>query len=916
MIQIITNEWIDLIELDYNTNIAFRHITNDKGNFEYINNNLKINWNKWGEEFFTKINDIYYNCINNSFEIYLETKEWNDIGVFDILNGNVTRKYYTSEFGKYYFENNDLIIDWENWGKERFYQYNYGKIYKNIQRTRETIETERIETETERIETEIKNKNKPEILKDIKLLAIVFPQFHEIPENNQFWGEGFTEWTLLKNIPRIVNGEIIKQPHEDIGYFNLKDYNHRKYMRTLADKYNIFGFCYYHYWFKNKKVMYEPTELMLLDGEPNKPFLFCWANEQWTKRWDGGNNEILLHQEYTDINGNIEHFNYLLQFFKHKNYIKRFNKPIFIFYRIEEKDINDIKNIIDLWNNLAIESGFDGIYFMRFLGPFNNDIMLEEINGFVQFAPGYFTQKYYKDIIDEDHNKIFDEDLFNEEIYLEKNPDIKNMIDNNILTSGYEHYKNLSDKERKSRTSKFFVYDGEELYNKIISNKKIFNEEHRGISVNWNNTPRRNYTNNEYSKYPHYYKNINPTKFGDTLFKSLQNIIDDPNENDDFLFISAWNEWNEQAILEPNNEDGYDYLQNLSYKYLEFYNFPKKGNILIIGHKGGGTEKYMNDIKKIFIEYNFIDFESFDFNTDYDQLYKDIDLVHINSILFNNLIDNYIYLFENYFKNIKKYITIHDYQWIYPDSPNIIQENFINNMPDKNRIIDFEKLISISDKIIFPSKNIYNNYNIYFQLDNYKDKIFIIEHNDKLINHNFFVIPLIEKSINIAFIGNFDYYKGANIFKELSENHKKYKDYKIIYHIYGSNNDREKSYLKNMVFHGRYRDNEIIETLHNDRIHGIIHTSLFEETYCYALTNSINSGIPIFYLNRGIFPERLKNNDKYNKYDKYYSFELENINWKFYDFIEYLIVNSNKHDYYKLNENIQPKRWYLENYMN
>ena len=178
-----------------------------------------------------------------------------------------------------------------------------------------------------------------------------------------------------------------------------------------------------------------------------------------------------------------------------------------------------------------------------------------------------------------------------------------------------------------------------------------------------------------------------------------------------------------------------------------------------------------------------------------------------------------------------------------------------------------------------------------------------------IINYNFFVVPSIETIITVAFIGNFDYYKGADNFKELAENHKKYKDYKIIYHIYGTNNNKEKIQLKNIVNHGYYKDNEIIDILHNDHIHGIIHTSLFEESYCYALTNSINSGIPIFYLNRGVFPERLKN-------DKYHSFELENINRKFYDFIEYLIKNSNKYDYYKLNENIQPKRWYLENYMN
>ena len=187
--------------------------------------------------------------------------------------------------------------------------------------------------------------------------------------------------------------------------------------------------------------MYEPTENMLLDSEPNKPFLFCWANEQWTKRWDGGNNEILIKQDYSDINGNNEHFYYLLQFFKHKNYIKKFNKPIFIFYRIEENDVNHIKNIINLWNKLAIKEGFNGIYFMRFLGPFNNNIIINEIDAYVNFEPGYTTQNYYKDICLEDDNKIFK--IYDESLYLKKNTDVELMVQNNIIKNGYEHYNNI-----------------------------------------------------------------------------------------------------------------------------------------------------------------------------------------------------------------------------------------------------------------------------------------------------------------------------------------------------------------------------------------------------------------------------------------------------------------------------------------
>lgn len=884
-IQIITDEWIDIIILDEINNIAKRKTNNDSGKYIIHENELKIYWNLWGIENFFKYNDIYYHCNNNYFEIYVENSDWNDICIFNIDKKKVKRKYCTYEYGNYDFKNNILTIQWEKWGYEIFYPLKFGKYYSNSLFAKNVIDKTK---------------------KYIKNIAIVFPQFHEIPENNEFWGNGFTEWTLLKNVPRIVNGEVIKQPHDDIGYFNLKDYNHRKYMRILANHYNIYGFCYYHYWFKNKKVMYEPTELMLFDQEPNKPYMFCWANEQWTRRWDGGNNEILLSQEYGDHNANVEHFYYLLDFFKTKNYIKKFNKPIFIFYRIEENDIEDIRKIINLWNHLAIKEGFEGIYFMRFLGPFNNENNIENINGFVEFAPGFFSQKYFKDIYSEDENKIFIN--YDETIYLKKNNDIKQLVNNKIIECGYDHFKQLDENEKKFRTSKFFVYDGISLYKKMLDNKRIFKEQYRGISVNWNNTPRRNYENEEYDKYPHYYKNITPQLFAETYSKLLYKIDNDYNEHDDFLFISAWNEWNEQAILEPNNEDGYDYLNGLNKKYLEFYQFPKKNmNILNISHIGGGTSKYMDDLKNTFYEYNFIDFDIYENNINYDNIYLNIDIVHINSILFNNLKDNYIIFFDKYLHHCKKYITIHDYQWIFPDDPNISKYNFLNNIPKNIHIQNFKKLLSICDKIIFPSSNIYQNYQKYVDMTDNILNIHIVNHCDKIINHNFLVIPIIDEFINIAFIGNFVEYKGCDLFKKLSLYYENIKC-----HTFGSISENQIDYIKtnnDIIFHGAYKDNEIIDQLHKHKIHGIVHLSIFEESYCYALTNSINSGIPIFYINHGTFKERLINKEKY------FCSEIDNIILCFENFIKYIILNENSYNYYKLNDNIQPSRWYLENYI-
>ena len=793
----------------------------------------------------------------------------------------------------FYFDKLILKIKFNNINHyDSFYSMNYGRYFSSAER--------------------IKN-NPDKDLKDIKNIAIVFPQFHEFEENNKFWGKGFTEWTLLKKMPKTVDGQIIKHPLNEMGYYDLKNIDHRIFMESLAKHYNIHGFCYYHYWFKNKKVMYEPLELMLKDGRPNIKFMFCWANEQWTKKWDGGNNDILLEQDYSDVSGNENHFFYLLDFFKHKNYIKIENKPVFIFYRIEQKDKTHIESIIKLWDDLSKKNGFSGIYFMRFLGPFDNSIKIDGIQSYVNFEPGNIAQSYYSDIISYDeNNKIFENNIYDEETYLNKNNDLKELIKQNVFNNGQEHYNKIKGcLEEKVRTSKFFIFDGNKALNKIIEQKKQFEKQHLGIFCGWNNSPRRNFTSNNYGAYPHYYKNINYKNFGDTYYNLLKKINTSPNKGVDFLFISAWNEWNEQAILEPNHYDGYDYLNTLNEKYIEFYNKDKNKNILNICHKGGGTEKYVNDLIKLFPQYNFIYFENYDPLKNYENIYTNIDFIHINSCYNNNLINNYIDFFRNYFTKTKKIITIHDYQWLYPNEPNILTYNFSRDTIHQYLIDNILELFSICTYIIFPSYNILKNYNEILNLGRFNDKIKVIFHNDLLIYNNNFYVPPINNIINICFVGQFIDYKGSELFKNIFEKYKNYKNYTIQYNVFGYLSENEKNNMindKHFIYHDKYKENELISILYKNNIHGITHLSLFEESYCYALTTSINSGIPILYLEHGVFTERLKENNKY------YPTYLNNFNTNFELFLDYIIDNQNIMNIEKINYNIQPKKWYLINY--
>lgn len=924
-IQCITNEWVDILILNnIDKSIRRKICYTEYGKYHFNNDVLIVEWNYWGIEKFIYINGNYINLYNNIYGTQLidENEKYNVLLNFEnnkVYKNNLNGENY---IGTFHFKKNNIHILFKD--SYKIYKIkDYGKYFiSNC-----TINDNSI------------NNNKT----NIKLIAIVFPQYHEFYENNLFWGKGFTEWTLLKKTEKIVKDEYIKHPHKDIGYYNLKDYDHRKYMRVLADKYNIYGFCYYHYWFKNKKIMYEPLEHILKDGEPNKPFFFCWANEQWTKRWDGGNNDILIAQDYSDEIGNINHFTYLLDFFKHHNYIKKNNKPIFIFYRIEEKDVDDIKKIIILWNNLAQKNGFDGIHFMRYLGPFDNKIQIDSIEGFVEFEPGYCMQKYYNEIMLSDDETIFKNNNYDERLYLNKNEDINDSVKKGILKNGYEHYLNISEEERNFRLSKYFLYNGNVLYNRILDIEKIYDIQHRGISVGWNNIPRRTYSGDEYSKYPHIWKNINIHNFTNCLEKLMEKIDKNPNKIDDakvdnnkddntnFLFITAWNEWNEQCVLEPSNIDGYSFLNEINNTYLNYYNNPIKKNILYISHIGGGTDKYMKDLEKIFPEYNFIRFidEKYIINDDnkkpYNELYNFINVIHINSIInnenFRNTYDdtiNLIYFLDSFESYVKKIITIHDFQWLFPDNPNITLENFNKNIENNNRNINknieyFKKILDKCDKIIFPDNILYINYNKLINLSSYNNKIFIINHCDKLIEYsNLYISPIIDNTINIAFVGNFCEYKGKNVFINISKRLQKYKNYNILYHVFGENNgysneSNNNEYNNKIILHNKYNDNDIIDLLYKNNIHGIMHLSLFEETYCYALTNSINSGLPILHNNYGVFKNRLGCfEERFIIYQEYNDI---------YYFLDYIIKNNgikNINNY--ISKDLQPNKWYLEHY--
>lgn len=348
--------------------------------------------------------------------------------------------------------------------------------------------------------------------KQVKPIAIYLPQFHTIPENDEWWGEGFTEWTNVKKATPRFKGHY--QPHVPLNedYYNLEDVEVMRRQADLARAHGVYGFCFYHYWFNGKLLLEKPLHQWLEKKDIDFPFCLSWANENWTRRWDGKDKEQLISQEYS-LDDDRKHIQYFIQFFKDERYIKVDNKPMLLMYRSESHPF--IKEATEIWREEVIKAGFGGLFLIR-MENFEQDIdpVSQGFDAGMEFAPerAFSGGKILKD---NKFSYLISKALHN----LDIKPDLR--------------YENG-------------IYDYNRLADGMIGKKTPDYTYFRCTCPSWDNTSRR-------KSNAIIYTNSTPGKFEEWL-KSTKEWTEEnlPGELQ-YTFINAWNEWAEGCHLEPDS---------------------------------------------------------------------------------------------------------------------------------------------------------------------------------------------------------------------------------------------------------------------------------------------------------------------------------------------------------------------------
>jgi lipopolysaccharide biosynthesis protein len=348
--------------------------------------------------------------------------------------------------------------------------------------------------------------------KRARVIAYYLPQFHPTPENDAWWGKGFTEWTNTAKAKPLFRGHY--QPHvpADLGFYDLRCPETRLAQADLAKAHGIEGFCYYHYWFAGRRILERPVNEVIASKQPDFPFCLCWANHSWNSIWQGTPDKILIEQTYPGMDDHAAHFDFLLKAFTDPRYITVDGKPLFVLYKPD--DIPNIVAVTDYWRERALQAGLPGLHLV----------------GIAHYNPNWDPRDRGLDAC-----------------MMQKLPAINGRIPRKFWDIKLQLMLERGDKHKLS------IYTYEEMRSFLLRDTAPDFMDYPCVLPNWDNTPRTGLNGLVFH-------DSTPELFRLHLRDALSKIESHPPENK-ILFIKAWNEWAEGNHLEPDLRFGKAYLE-------------------------------------------------------------------------------------------------------------------------------------------------------------------------------------------------------------------------------------------------------------------------------------------------------------------------------------------------------------------
>ncbi|MCI5923768.1 MAG: glycoside hydrolase family 99-like domain-containing protein [Oscillospiraceae bacterium] len=373
----------------------------------------------------------------------------------------------------------------------------------------------------------------------MKTIAFYLPQFHAIPENDEWWGKGFTEWVNVKKAVPLFDGHYQPRiPYEKNYYCLLDDDKTMKWQIETAKKYGVYGFCFYHYWFDGHMLLQKPVERYLENRELDLPFCICWANEHWTNAWVSKKDNILIAQRYGGPKEWKEHFDYLLPYLKDSRYIKNDGKPLLVIYRPDLIDC--LNDMLDCWTMLAKENGLPGLDFayQQIIFDMQKDKDDSRFTYNIEYQPSYAVYDMTRD-----NHKFL-------------------RAVKRILVRWFDK---IGVNLEQVRPEGLIKRDYDEVWRSVLNRTPVNDKCVPGAFVDWDNTPRRHDKGSVFV-------GASPEKFQKYMTEQIRRAKEVYHK--DMLFLFAWNEWAEGGYMEPDEKYEYGYLEALRNALIANGEFP------------------------------------------------------------------------------------------------------------------------------------------------------------------------------------------------------------------------------------------------------------------------------------------------------------------------------------------------------